>query len=152
MEKDRIYKRLADIRGDMDLTQKEIAQKLNIKTSMYSKWEREIEIMPLQRVHQFSNLSGYSIDYIAGLTNQNKKNDLKMEISKSKAGERLREFRKINNMTQKDLALFLNTSQSVISAYENGKFLILSAFLYQIARKYKVSMDWLCGLRDDKNI
>lgn len=39
----------------------------------------------------------------------------------------------------------LNTSHSTISAYENGKILILTSFAYSIAIKYNVSLDWLCG-------
>ena len=48
----------------------------------------------------------------------------------------------------RELAKELGTTQSVIYGYENGKFLILTAFAYQICIKYNVSMDWLCGRVD----
>ena len=58
---------------------------------------------------------------------------------------RLLEVRNSNNITQRDLADFLNTTSSTICAYEKGKTMILTAFAYQIAKEYNVSMDWLCG-------
>ena len=51
-------------------------------------------------------------------------------------------------ITQEELAKEINTSHSTISGYENGKNLILTAFAYDIARKYKISLDWLCGRTD----
>ena len=52
------------------------------------------------------------------------------------------------NLFQANLANELNTAQSVISAYENGKTRILTAFAYEIVKKYGVSLDWLCGRID----
>ena len=51
-------------------------------------------------------------------------------------------------MTQVQLAEFLNTTQSTVSAYESGQVLILTAFAYQISTAYKISMDYLCGRSD----
>ncbi len=54
-------------------------------------------------------------------------------------------FRLNHNLFQYQLANFLNTTQSTISAYENGKTMILTAFAYQIAKEYQISMDEFCG-------
>ena len=54
-------------------------------------------------------------------------------------------LRKKFNLSQNDLAKLLNTSHSTISAYENGKTLILTVFAYSIATKFEISLDWLCG-------
>ena len=59
--------------------------------------------------------------------------------------KRLKELRNKNKITQTELADFLNTTQSTISAYENGKTTLLTAFALQIVDKYKISLDWLCG-------
>ena len=136
---------MADIRGDLDLTQKEMADRLHMKKNMYSKWERGIEIIPLNRINQFANETKSSLDYIAGLTNQNQKMIFQRDLDKEEVGKRLRQLRSEKGITQKELADFLNTTQSTISAYENGKVLLLSAFAYQIAKNYNVSLDWLCG-------
>ena len=59
--------------------------------------------------------------------------------------DNIKKYRKEKKLTQQQLADFLNTSQSTISAYINGKTMILTAFLYQITKKYKLSMDKFCG-------
>ncbi len=57
----------------------------------------------------------------------------------------MKELRKNNGITQEELAKFLNTTQSTISAYESGKTTLLTAFALQIVNKYNISLDWLCG-------
>ena len=47
---------------------------------------------------------------------------------------------------QRDFAKLLNTSQSTICAYENGKTLVLTAFIYSLAHEFNDSVDRLCGL------
>ena len=61
-------------------------------------------------------------------------------------------MRNDNNLTLRNLANELNTTSSTISAYEADKTLILTAFAYQIAKKYKISLDWLVGKSDIKNL
>ena len=55
------------------------------------------------------------------------------------------EIRKEKNITQEELASTLNTTHSTISAYESGKTTILTAFAYEICKRYNISMDYLCG-------
>ena len=66
-------------------------------------------------------------------------------IDKKIIGMRLKEFRKEKNITQEELASTLNTTHSTISAYESGKTTILTAFAYEICKRYNISMDYLCG-------
>ena len=65
--------------------------------------------------------------------------------------EEAKSFKKLLDkgyLTQEELAKDLNTTHSTISAYESGKTLILTSFVYEIAIKYKLSLDWLCGKID----
>lgn len=149
MEKKSIYKRLADVRVDKDIKQKDIAEILNITSQTISKWEHGEGPIPLIRINEICNVTNSTIDYTAGLT-QKKTNTTNLnQISKELVGSRLREFRKTAGFTQQELADKLKTTQSTISAYENGKTLLLSSFAYQIARDYNVSMDWLCGRSEE---
>ena len=83
------------------------------------------------------------MDYVIGIF-QNSKCNKKYEFNNKIIGDRLKSFRK-KGITQVELAEFLNTTQSTISAYENGKTTLLTAFAIQIVNKYKISLDWLCG-------
>ena len=141
-----ISKRMVDIRVDMDLTQEEMANKLNVRQATYSRWETATQIIPLVKLNEFCNLTGYSMDYVMGLCPKDEM--IKYQISfldKKQIGENLMEFRLTHNFFQYQLAEFLNTTQSTISAYENGKTMILTAFAYQIAKEYQISMDEFCG-------
>ena len=60
-------------------------------------------------------------------------------------GKRLRELRKNNGLTQKDLAEQLSLTKSVISAYENDIRLPSYDVLLAISRIFKVSTDYLLG-------
>ena len=144
--------RMADIREDLDLTQMEMSERLGIKQGVYSRWEKGKEIISLRRLNQFANLTDCSLDYICGFTRIRNYSQKLDALDQVEVGKRLRAFRKENNITQKALSDYLNTTQSTISAYEKGRALLLTAFAIQIARKYKLSIDWICGKSDEKNI
>lgn len=146
-----IFKKLGDIRQDLDMTQKEMSEQIGVKQGVYSRWENGKEIIPLLRLVKFCNITSFRMDYVTGLSRTNKYNKVKKEINAKECGERLRKWRNEKGITQKELANFLNTTQSTISAYESGKVLILTAFAYQIAKKYKISMDWLCCRISEEN-
>lgn len=143
-----IFKRLVSIRDEHDLSQKDVASILKVTQQTYSRYETEEKIMPIKHLNTFCNHFKVSIDYVLGLSNVRSYKNSKDNISKSKVGKRLKNFRSDNNLTQQKLAEELNTSHSTISAYENGKTLLLLAFAYGIATKYKVSVDWLYGRID----
>lgn len=62
--------RLRDLREDKDLTQKQIAEIINVSQVAYSYYEiekREIDLQSLKKLALFYNTS---TDYILGLTNK----------------------------------------------------------------------------------
>ena len=143
-----IYRRLRDIREDKDLYQVDIAEYLNVDKSTYSKWDNEVEVMPLKRVGQFVNIMKKSLDYITGLSDDSSDIDYEIVIDKKAIGERIRSVRLKYKHTQEDLADLLGSCQSCISDYEAGNKLILSSYAYQICRLYDISFDWLiCGYK-----
>lgn len=66
------YQRLKDLREDEDLTQKVIAEKLDISIQQYSLYERGVREIPFHHVITLAKFYNVSIDYIAGLTNNKK--------------------------------------------------------------------------------
>ena len=137
--------RLLELREYNFLHQKDIAQILNIDRSTYSAWETNLKIIPLKHLNTLSNYYNISIDYILGLTNKKIKYKKLNELDKKIIGNNIKKLRSNNNLTLRDLAKILNTTSSTISAYETGKTLLLTAFAIEIAQKYHLSVDELCG-------
>ena len=142
-------KRLLDVREFNNLKQSDVAEILNVTQASYSRWETDIELIPLKQLSEFCNHFNVSMDYIMGLSRKNKSNGIH-KLSKKEIGKKLKLLRKKYNITQTELADFLNTSQSTISAYESGRTTLLTSFALAICEKYKVSLDWLCGRENKK--
>lgn len=137
--------RLLELREYNFLLQKDIAQILNIDRSTYSTWETNLKIIPLKHLNTLSNYYNISMDYILGLTNKKIKYKKSNELDKKIIGNNVKKLRRDNDLTLRDLARILNTTSSTIRAYESGKTLLLTAFAIEIAKKYHLSIDELCG-------
>ena len=61
--------------------------------------------------------------------------------------ERLRELREDKDLSQADVALVLKTTQQVYSRYENGINQIPIHHLITLCKFYKVSADYILGLK-----
>ena len=61
---------------------------------------------------------------------------------------RLKELRETNGKTQKEIAEILNIQQNTYSQYETGQRQISLEFLIELAKFYKVSVDYILGLTD----
>ncbi len=146
------FSKLILLRSKKDLTQREIAKILNVSKSTYARWETQEEIVPLVRLMAVCDFFKVSIDYLLGLEKINNYNnyDYSKKIDKSIIGNNIKLIRKKYKLTQNDLAHILNTSQSTISAYENGKTLVLTAFVYSVSKEFKISMDELCDRSKEK--
>lgn len=144
------FQKLIELREDLNIKQKDIASILGITQQTYSLWENGNKIIPLKHLNSLCNYYNISMDYALGLSNIKYYEVINAKIDKKIIGNRLKLFRKEKNITQEELANILNTTHSTISAYESGKTTILTAFAYEICKKYNISMDYLCG-RINKN-
>ena len=66
------FQRLKDLRDDKDLSQAEVAGLLNIRQTVYSRYERGAQTIPLQHLLKLADFYNTSTDYILGRTNQQK--------------------------------------------------------------------------------
>lgn len=137
--------KIKDLREEQDITQIKMAQIMNVSKSNYARWETNETIIPLKHLNTLCNYFNVSMDYMTGLTKTKNYNPTNKKLNKTLIGKRLKEFRNKYNLTQEELAKQINTSHSTISAYENGKTMILTAFAYDICTKYNISLDYLCG-------
>ena len=143
-----VLTKVRDLRDQHDLNQVKMAALMGVSKSTYARWETDEAIIPLTHLNDLCNYFDVSMDYITGFSKQKNYNITNKKLNKALIGKRLKEFRKKNNLTQEKLAENINTSHSTISGYEHGKNIILTAFAYNIAKKYNVSLDWLCGRID----
>ena len=63
------FQRLHDLREDQDLTQEEIGQVLGIQQTVYSRYERGIQTIPVEHLIRLADFYKTSTDYILGRTN-----------------------------------------------------------------------------------
>lgn len=137
--------RLNEIREKHDLSQRKTAIKLKISKSYYNYFESGERIIPLTRLNDFCNLFHVDFDYALGITDHNIMTKELKELDRKLIGERIKEIRKRNKLTQKALADLLHTSQSTISSYESGNTIILTAFIYEMCTKLDVSINYIVG-------
>ena len=64
-------------------------------------------------------------------------------------GEKLKELRKINKLTQTDVAKIFNVTDATVSTWEVGKAQPSLDKLKELAKYFKVSTDFLLGITDD---
>ena len=63
-----MFRRIRDLREDRDMTQKEIAAKLNCSQQVYSNYELGQRDIPTDILIKLSKLYGVSVDYILGIS------------------------------------------------------------------------------------
>lgn len=63
---------------------------------------------------------------------------------------RLKQVREEKKMTQKDFSELIQVKQQSLSGYETGKMNPPLDVVANIAKKCSVSIDWLCGISDNK--
>ena len=65
---------------------------------------------------------------------------------------RIRDLREDNDLTQQEVAAYLHCDQSLYSKYERGERDLLLYYFIKLGQYYKVSLDYLAGLTDHKEI
>lgn len=86
-------------------------------------------------------MTNNTLDYAICLTDKKEYLKEKIKINISLIGNNIKNLRLKSNLSQEEFAKSINTTESVISAYENGYTLIQTSFLYDICNRYKISAD-----------
>ena len=63
-------KRIRDLREDNDMTQQEVANVLGTSQTMYARYERGANELPIHHLLTLCRLYGVSSDYILGLSDE----------------------------------------------------------------------------------
>lgn len=68
------FQRLRDLREDKDMKQADIAELLGIQQTVYSRYERGFQNIPIEHLLKLADFYDVSTDYILGRTNNPKLN------------------------------------------------------------------------------
>ena len=63
------YQRLRDLREDMDLKQIDVANVLKIEQTQYSRYERGVQMMGVDKYIILARFYNVSLDFLTGLIN-----------------------------------------------------------------------------------
>lgn len=141
--------KIAEQRKKLGLSQEELAEKLNISQKSISKYElgnRKPQYKVLVRMAEYF---GVTTDYLLGVTDSTE-NEPESSVTR-KFGNRLRELRVSEGITQLQMAVILDTSKSNISKYEAGTVEPGMEKINEIARFFKVTTDYLFGMETGGN-
>lgn len=65
-----LFPRIKELRTEHNLTQREVAEHLQIHRSVYSRYERGVLSIPVGVAVELADLYQCSLDYLAGLTDE----------------------------------------------------------------------------------
>ena len=63
------FQRLKDLREDKEMTQEQISKLLGIQQTVYSRYERGFQTLPIEHLLKLADFYETSTDYILGRTN-----------------------------------------------------------------------------------
>lgn len=138
-----IFNKLKELRDYEDQTQKETAKLLKVDRSTYAGWESGKDIIPLVKLNELANFYKVTLDYLVGLTENPEKRTGNIEIDRHAISDNIKMIRLSHHLSQKSMGEAINTSQSNIHKYENGKSLITTMYAIELSKKYKCPLDHL---------
>ena len=144
------FKRIHDLRVDNDLRQKDIALMLNVNVNTYPHWESGMYEIPIDMVDRLTKIYNCSLDYLTGLSNV--RGSFTKKYNPEEIYIRLKKLRKSLKLSQIEIGNILGFGQMNYSRYERGIILIPFSKLYLIAKNFNISLDYLMGKTDDKDI
>lgn len=142
-----VEKRLCYVRKLKKLSQRELGENLGVSQALIANWENGYQNISLKMLVKVSCFFKVPIDYFFGLITKFdtinyefvEKLDLKY------LGNKIRNIRINEDMSQQEFADTIKTKRSNISYYENGKMTISSADLKDICNTFGYSADWCVG-------
>lgn len=132
-------------REELELTQEQLGNILNVSRKTISGWENVNDPIPLAKLIEFCDKFNYSLDFAMGFTRKNQSSKLTSKFSKSSISKNLKKTRQNLNLSQEEFAGNCGLSQTTYSHYETGYNLITTTNLYYICKTYNISMDYMVG-------
>ncbi len=147
-----IDNKLKYAREVLEMTQEELGYIFGVSRKTISGWETASNPIPFNKLIKFCNLYDFSLDFLMGLTRKNIEYNKQIKTSKKQIGKRLKTLRIKLKLSQEKFANKCGISQTTYSHYETGFNLITTTTAYSICKTYNISMDWIVGRTNNKNI
>ena len=139
------FNKLKDIREDSDLSQTQMAEKLNVTREAYAQWELAINIIPLKHLCDFADYFNVSIDYVLGLSKHKDSKNIIKGLDLKVLGANMKKIRLSHKLSQENVAQMLEVTHPCIVRYEKGLITISISNLYKFCKNFKVSLSEVCG-------
>lgn len=135
---------LRDLKG---ISQLELAHELGVSRSVINSWENGYINISLRQLVKLSYYYKVPIDYILGLTTKFDRSiyDFRPCLDLKVLGNNIRKIRKLEQLTQEQLAKKIKSLRSCIGHYERGVRMMSTADLKDICNTFGYSADWCVG-------
>lgn len=135
--------RLKELREKSGLTQKQVAEHLDITQSAYAQWETGRINPKKETIQKFADLFNVSYDYLWNGISEPQTTNAIIETNSGTFPERLRQLRTEADLTQQQLADIVGTTQQNIAFWETGRQRPKQPSLIKLANYFNVSIDYL---------
>jgi len=136
---------IATLRTKKNLTQEDIATYLKVSLPAYKLYEVNLRAMKLEKLNMLSNLFNISLNSLLNVSKNLYSHNENQNIDYNYLGFSLTFIRKRNKLSQKDISTMFNISIPTISKYEKKPETVPITYLYQFAKKFNISIDYICG-------
>lgn len=151
---------LKKLRTKKGLSQQAVADALGLSRSTLGNYEQGTRTPDLDTMSSFADFYGVTIDYLHGRSsNPSLNHEDEIRLSKNaddsrtmKLTNRIRELRRLNKLSQEDIAIKLGISTSAYGFYEQGKTAPSAKTLEFLADLYNVTVDYLLGRNYDPRL
>ena len=142
--------RLEELKDELELKSKDVADHLNVAKSTYSEWENNKIPIPTRRIIQLADFYKVNIDYMLNKTSKRIITKGNTEINLIKIGKNIKMIRQDLNLTLREIGEKLNCSFSSFAAYERGEKLITFELLLSLCAISGYSIDWVLCRTNNK--
>ena len=135
---------IAQIRTERGLSQRDVARHLKVSLAVYKLYEANARPMKIDELNALSNYFKVSLNVLLGISKIIRTVHL-FDIDYKYLRFSMRYVRKINRVTQKELAKDLHVSVVTVAKLEKHPEYMTAAYLRAFATRFHVSADYICG-------
>ena len=142
------HNNLKILRKEKNLTQKEVANILNCNRNTYNNWEQEVVMLPIKIADKLSCFYKARLAYIYGLDNDYMEKENIKPYNYDTLIDNLNKLRKINKDTYREIASYINCTESTVQRYFTKVIVPPIDRLILLAKLYEID---LCGKKSNIN-